>query len=289
MTDSDIRKEVRRHYGGIAKQGGGCGNDEPVSCCGGGQSASSCCGSPSDTTAQQISKEIGYSAAEMGTVPEGANLGLGCGNPTALASIQAGEIVLDLGSGAGFDCFLASKRVGQDGAVIGVDMTPDMIEAARQNAAKGAYENVEFRLGEIENLPVADSTVDLVISNCVINLSVDKRRVFKEAFRVLKSGGRLMVSDIVLNHPLPDKIRESAQAYSQCISGAVLKDEYLAMIGEAGFTEIKILTEATFSSDLVVKSPEYKAAAGKIDLTEDEAKKAAEALVSAGVYARKPG
>ena len=296
MTDADIRKEVRKRYGDIAKQGGGsdepvscCGDSEPVSCCGEDQSASSCCGTSSGATVQQVSGSLGYSATEMDAVPEGANLGLGCGNPTALASIELGESVLDLGSGGGFDCFLASKRVGADGSVIGVDMTPDMIEAARQNAAKGASDNVEFRLGEIENLPVADGTIDLVISNCVINLSVDKRRVFKEACRVLKPGGRLMVSDIILNHPLPEKIHDSSQAYCQCISGAALREEYLRMIGEAGFAEVEILTETPYSASFIVQSPEYETADGKVSLTDDEVRSAAEALVSAGVYAKKPG
>jgi arsenite methyltransferase len=164
-----------------------------------------------------------------------------------------------------------------------------MIEAARQNAANGAYENVEFRLGEIENLPVADATVDLVISNCVVNLSVDKRRVFKETFRVLKPGGRLMISDIILNHPLPEKIVGSSQAYCQCISGAVLREDYLGMIGEAGFADVEIKTESPYSASFIVQSPEYESAPGKINLTEDEVESAAEALVSAGVYARKPG
>ena len=290
MTDADIRKEVRERYGDIAKQSGGCcGDEEQTSCCGGGQSVSSCCGSSSDRSARQISETLGYSAADIRTVPEGANLGLGCGNPTALASIQPGESVLDLGSGAGFDCFLASKRVGKDGTVIGVDMTPDMLEAARKNAAKGDYKNVEFRLGEIENLPVADATVDLVISNCVINLSVNKRRVFKEAFRVLRPGGRLMISDIVLNHPLPEKIRESSQAYCQCISGAALKEEYLGMIGEAGFESVEIVTESAYSASFIARSPEYGSAAGKMALTGEEAASAGAALVSAAVSARKPG
>lgn len=302
MKDADIRREVRQRYGGIVRQQTGsavedqpasscCGEPAPAQatgCCGSEQPAAGCCDSSLTATAEQISEKIGYSAAEMGAVPEGANLGLGCGNPTAIASIQPGETVLDLGSGAGFDCFLASKQVGPDGSVIGVDMTPDMIEAARQNAAKGGYENVEFRLGEIENLPVPDATVDLVISNCVVNLSVNKQRVFNETFRALKPGGRLMISDIVLNHPLPEKIAGSPQAYCECISGAALRDDYLQMIGNAGFTDVEIVSEAPFSSSLITESPEYEAGGGETSFTTDEVESAASALVSANVYAKKP-
>jgi ubiquinone/menaquinone biosynthesis C-methylase UbiE len=189
---------------------------------------------------------IGYSEEELRAAPEGANLGLGCGNPLAHASLKKGETVLDLGSGAGFDCFLAARRVGTAGKVIGVDMTPEMIEKARENARKGGFANVEFRLGEIEKLPVEDGSVDVLISNCVINLSPDKPRVFREALRVLKPGGRLMVSDIVLRRELPAAIRDSVSAYVGCISGAVLKDEYLGALSAAGFQEIDIIDEQKF-------------------------------------------
>jgi len=198
---------------------------------------------------QTVSKAIGYTDEELASAPEGANLGLGCGNPTALASLVEGETVLDLGSGAGFDCFLAAQKVGDTGKVIGVDMTPEMIEKARKNAQMSNCANVEFRLGEIENLPVADNSVDVIISNCVINLSPDKERVFRDAFRVLKPGGRLMVSDIVLLKALPDFIRESVAAYVGCIAGAMLKDDYLAAIGKAGFQDVKILEETVFPVD----------------------------------------
>ena len=177
--EKNIKQSVREHYGSIAKES---------SSCGGSSGTKSCCGSGAASTAREISKNIGYSDADMDAVPEGANLGLGCGNPVALASLKKGETVLDLGSGAGFDSFLSAERVGPEGKVIGVDMTPDMLDKARENARKGGYKNVEFRLGEIENLPVADDTIDVIISNCVINLSPDKKRVFREAFRVLETG-----------------------------------------------------------------------------------------------------
>jgi ubiquinone/menaquinone biosynthesis C-methylase UbiE len=198
---------------------------------------------------------VGYSDEDLGSVPEGANLGLGCGNPVALASLKKGETVLDLGSGAGFDCFLVADRVGKKGKVIGVDMTPEMLEKARDNARKGNYKNVEFRLGEIENLPVADNSVDVIISNCVINLSPDKQRVFQEAFRTLKPGGRLMVSDMVLLKELPDSIRNSVTAYVGCISGAVLKDEYIKTIKAAGFRKVKIIEETSFPIECMTNDP----------------------------------
>ncbi|MCX6340205.1 MAG: arsenite methyltransferase [Candidatus Aureabacteria bacterium] len=227
-----IREVVREAYAKVAK-----GQD---SCCG---PSSSCC---SGSTAESISTHIGYSKNELKEAPEGANLGLGCGNPLAHASLKKGEIVLDLGSGGGFDCFLASGRVGERGRVIGVDMTTEMVEKARENARKWGAGNVEFRLGEIEKLPVADASVDVLISNCVINLSPDKPRVFREALRVLKPGGRLMVSDIVLRRELPAAIRDSVSAYVGCISGAVLKDEYLGAIKTAGFGGIEVLEEHAF-------------------------------------------
>lgn len=186
---------------------------------------------------------MGYSLDDLKSVPEGANLGLGCGNPVALASLKKGETVLDLGSGAGFDSFLAANKVGETGRVIGVDMTPEMIETAQENARKNDYKNVEFRLGEIENLPVDDNFVDIIISNCVINLSPDKPQVFREAFRVLKSGGRLMVSDMVLLRELPRAIKNSVEAYIGCVAGASMKDDYLKMINDVGFGDVTVVNE----------------------------------------------
>jgi SAM-dependent methyltransferase len=216
MKKEEVRKAVRKGYARIAR-------GEPRSCCG----PQSSCGCNTPVTAEAISKRLGYDEKDLKAVPEGANLGLGCGNPLALAGLKKGETVVDLGSGAGFDCFLAAKAVGPTGRVIGVDMTHEMIEKARKNAEKGKYPNVEFRLGEIENLPVADNGADVIISNCVINLSPDKPRVFAEAFRILKSGGRLMVSDIVLRKTLPAAVQKSVAAYIGCLSGASLKNDYL--------------------------------------------------------------
>jgi ubiquinone/menaquinone biosynthesis C-methylase UbiE len=185
-------------------------------------------------------EKLGYTSADITSVPEGAEMGLGCGNPTALASIKPGETIVDLGSGGGFDAFLCSKQTGSSGRVIGVDMTPEMLSKARKNAASGGYTNVDFRLGEIENLPVADNTADLMISNCVINLSPDKSRVFAEAFRVLKPGGRIAISDIVALQPLPDSMRDDFAAYTGCVAGASSVPEMESMLARSGFVEIRV-------------------------------------------------
>lgn len=273
MKEEKIKKLVRNRYARIA------GTDS--SCC---ASSVSCCSAPTDA---RVSKMIGYSEDEMGNVPEGANLGLGCGNPTALASLKEGERVVDLGSGAGFDCFLAAKKVGKKGKVIGVDMTPEMLERARLNARKGKYTNVEFRLGEIENLPVADRSVDVIISNCVINLAPNKKRVFEEAFRVLAPHGRLMVSDIVLLKELPKSIKKNVEAYAGCISGAEIKDKYLELIRKVGFQEVKILQEKIYPLEFIVSETETKETINRMGMTLEEAKEAASSVASISVSAVK--
>ena len=235
MKDDEIKQTVRERYAQIATK--------ESSCC---APSNSCCGTTDQAT--DISKKMGYRDAELDSVPEGANLGLGCGNPTALASLKEGETVLDLGSGAGFDCFLAANKVGQKGKVIGVDMTSEMIDKARENARKSGYLNVEFRLGEIENLPVADNSVDAIISNCVINLSPDKGRVFKEAYRALKPGGRVMVSDMVLLKELPESVKNSVEAYVGCVAGASRKEDYLATVAAAGFQEVETVSEVSLGA-----------------------------------------
>lgn len=246
MKKEDVKTIVRLGYAKVAKGSGACCGPQSSTCCGGG-------------SAREISKGVGYTEKDMESVPDGANLGLGCGNPVALASLKEGEIVLDLGSGAGFDCFLAANCVGAKGKVIGVDMTPEMLEKARHNAEKGGYNNVEFRLGEIENLPVADKYVDIIISNCVINLSPDKERVFEEAYRVLKMGGRLMVSDIVLLMELPPAVHQSVAAYVGCLAGALLKDEYLNVVKKAGFKDVKVMDESEFGLDFITSDPAAEA------------------------------
>jgi ubiquinone/menaquinone biosynthesis C-methylase UbiE len=275
MKEEKIKKVVREGYAKIAKQDN--------SCC---APANLCCGS-TDLT-ENISKKIGYTDEELKAVPEGANLGLGCGNPVALASLKEGETVLDLGSGAGFDCFLAARKVGKNGRIIGVDMTPEMIEKARENAKKGNYRNVEFRLGEIENLPAANNSVDVLISNCVINLVPDKSKVFMEAFRVLKPGGRLMISDIVLLKELPSFIKNSIEAYIGCVAGAIIKDEYIEAIKAAGFQKVKILNETSFPSELITNDPTAKAIIENLEIPLEKLKEVTNSIASIKVYGVKP-
>jgi arsenite methyltransferase len=225
-TSKTIKDTVRESYALIAKSSGGC-------CCGG-------CGCDSNQNAQRQSGQMGYSQDEMDQAPQGSNLGLGCGNPTAIASLKEGEVVLDLGSGAGFDAFLASSKVGKTGKVIGVDMTDEMLQKARENAKKGNYQNVEFRKGHIEELPVDSDSINTIISNCVINLAPDKTKVFNEAYRALKVGGRLMVSDVVLIKPLSDEIINNKELLVGCVSGAILRQDYLDLLKKAGFLDITI-------------------------------------------------
>ena len=239
--DDDIRRAVRDRYGSIAREGGlgsGCGCST---------------GDPSNADPLSVGQTIGYSDRQLSVVPDGTNLGLGCGNPTALASLEEGEVVLDLGSGAGFDCFLASKEVGPSGRVIGVDMTPDMLERARRAAKAGGYDNVEFRLGEIEALPVPDNTVDAVISNCVINLSPARDRVFAEVMRVLKPGGRVMISDLISVHPTPNFLVENTDALVGCLP--VQEDEYLGLLRAAGLRNVEIVEEKAYPNDLLSTDP----------------------------------
>lgn len=226
----EVKATVRERYGQIAQSDGSCG------------CAPSCCGGIDRTSA--AARTLGYSAEEINAAPPGANLGLGCGNPLAIASLKPGQTVLDLGSGAGFDAFLAARAVGTKGRVIGVDMTAEMISKARQNATKGGFVNVEFRLGEIEHLPVADETVDVILSNCVINLSPDKPQVFREAFRVLKPGGRLAISDIVALQPFPESLRKNWEFYTGCITGAARAEDLRLMLADAGFKDVRIEAKA---------------------------------------------
>ena len=265
MKEEKVRKMVRKGYGKIVKiESCGCG-----------------CG-------PNVSEQIGDSREELGLVPEGADLNLGCGNPVALASLKAGEIVVDLGSGGGLDCFLAAKRVGEKGHIIGVDMTPEMLDKARENCGKNSYKNVEFRLGEIENLPIADSTADVIISNCVVNLSPSKQRVFNEAFRVLKHGGRLMISDMVLLKELPEQVKKNMLAYVGCISGAEMKSAYVKMIETAGFKEVKVEQETHLPLELMLNDTAAKTVMKELKLTKKRAGELVNSVVSVKISATKP-
>jgi len=228
---------------------------------------------------------VGYTQEELGQVPTEADLGLGCGNPIALASLKEGDVVLDLGSGGGLDCFLASKQVGDTGKIIGVDMTPEMVDRARNNAQEGGYRNVEFRLGEIEHLPVPDQSVDVIISNCVINLSPDKEQVFKEAYRTLRTGGRLIVSDIVLLRELPATVQQSVQAYVSCVAGAATKEQYLGALTAAGFQDLEIVKETAVSLDLLANDPITKAGS---QMSPEVVRDAVQSIRSIQVSAVKP-
>jgi len=235
-VEGDVKKHVKKRYGEIAKTG--------KTCC------PSCSCGPST---RDVAFQIGYSEEDLRSVPDISNMGLGCGNPVALASLKVGETVLDLGSGGGIDVFLAAKKVGLKGKVIGVDMTGEMVKRAMDTASEYGYGNVEFRLGEIENLPIEDASVDVVISNCVINLSPDKPRVFREVYRVLKPGGRIMISDLVTEGELPEEVRKSFEAWAGCIAGALEKSKYLRTIAKAGFRDVMIVSESTYDIDVSEK------------------------------------
>ena len=250
MKPAKIKDHVKKRYGKIAQT--------RKSCC-----SSSCC----ETSTKDVALQIGYSGADLKNIPDSAVMGLGCGNPTALAKLKEGETILDLGSGGGIDVFLAAAKVGKRGKAIGVDMTEEMIDRARATASKHGYRNVEFRLGEIENLPLEDNSVDVVVSNCVINLSSDKLKVFQEAHRVLRPGGRIMISDLVTEGKLPEKVRRSFDAWAGCIAGAMEKTEYLDTIRKAGFVGVKIISESAYDIDV---STELK---GKMSSVQVEAYK----------------
>jgi arsenite methyltransferase len=264
MTEeAKVRRMVRKGYGKAIKK---------ASCCGTSENA----------------KKIGYNNEELESVPEGATVSFGCGNPVAMASLRKGETIIDLGSGGGLDCFLAANKVGEKGRVIGVDMTPEMLDKARENLRKSKHGNVEFRLGEIENLPVADNTADAIISNCVINLSPNKKRVFEEAFRVLKPGGRLMISDIVLLRDLPEAVMKSAKAYIDCVSGAVKNDEYIRLVEEAGFENVKIIEEKQFPIEAYIKDEDSKELMKELDISAKKAKEIVNSAASVKVQGIKP-
>jgi ubiquinone/menaquinone biosynthesis C-methylase UbiE len=269
MKQEDIHKIVRNGYGKIAKQ------SETACCCG--------CGSSTN-----VSEQVGYSKEELQSVPKGADLNLGCGNPVALASLKLGETVVDLGSGGGLDCFIAAGKVGKTGKVIGVDMTPEMIERARRNQKTGEYTNVEFRLGEIENLPIADETADVIISNCVINLSPNKQRVFDEAYRVLKPKGRLMISDMVLLKEIPEAILRNVEAYVGCIAGAEKKESYIDQVKRAGFKEVQIVEEKAMPIEALITKETTAQILKELQMSLSEASEFFGAAVSIKLSATKP-
>jgi arsenite methyltransferase len=274
MKDKSIRQAVKERFAATVKQSSACGCSRKANYL-------------DSHFIRTASKAAGYSDQELQSVPESANLGLGCGNPVAFAAIKEGDVVLDLGSGAGVDCFLAANIVGHKGRVIGVDMTPEMVEKAKENAWNNSYRNVEFRLGEIENLPVDGSSVDVIISNCVINLSTDKPRVFQEVFRVLKPGGTLMVSDIALLEDLPEYVHNSIEAYVRCVGGALRKNDYIDAIKRAGFADVAVVGETHFPAELIAEQPVIRELIQKMNVPMSEVERIAKTVVSLKVSAKK--
>lgn len=275
MKRDEIKKKVRERYARSATS--------RISSC-----SPSCCGrGVPGLREESTSLKVDYSPEDLAKVPEGSNLGLGCGNPAALADLKVGEIVLDLGAGAGIDCFLASAKVGPSGRVIGVDMTPEMIDRARENAQKNGFTNVEFRLGEIENLPLADNSVDVIISNCVINLSPDKGRVFQEAFRVLRPGGRMLISDLVLSKPLPQALQESIDLYTACVAGAMIRDDYIREIEGAGFQKVEVVSESAFPAEFILQSSPGQEIMGKLKISRRQIAQTIGSVISLNVRAVK--
>lgn len=272
LNELTQKQAVRDRYARAATEESGCCD-------------TSCCGD-TKSPAANISEAIGYSAEELSAIPEGANLGLGCGNPTALASLQEGQTVLDLGSGAGIDCFLAAKAVGSTGHVIGVDMTHEMLQRARQHAKDGGYDNVEFRLGEIEALPVADETVDVIISNCVVNLSTDKDRVLTEAYRVLKPGGRMVISDMVSDVSVPAELRGDLDAVAGCLP--TFRESYLDQFRAAGFSDVRVTDETPYPTSFILENEGVREAVANTPLNDPDAlKRFAESVFGAHFEAHK--
>lgn len=287
-TGDTLRDSIREGYAEIARSGQWSGvtadaeSQSSASCCGGG----GCCG-PTTLTADQVALAVGYGGEDLASLPTGSNMGLSCGNPTALASLKPGEVVLDLGSGGGFDCFIAGPKVGGEGRVIGVDMTPEMLTKARGNVVKykmqTGLDNVEFRLGEIEHLPVPDASIDVVISNCVVNLSPDKRQVWREIARVLKPGGRVAVSDLALLKPLPAGVRNDLEALVGCVAGADLVDDVRSAVLEAGLTDLEMTAKPQYIDSMMNwEDPLYK----KIAQALPDGAKMSEYVVSLDIAAR---
>jgi arsenite methyltransferase len=274
MKEREIKRAVREGYARIAKRA--TSNYASRDCCG-------CADVPED-----ICRRLGYTDEEIQAAPRESNLGLGCGNPVALADLKEREIVLDMGAGAGFDCFLASSKVGPMGRVIGVDLTSEMVDKARANALKGGYMNIDFRQGDLENMPVADAFVDVVISNCVINLVPNKKLVFKEAFRVLKPGGRLAVSDVVLQRELPEFVRRSTEAYIGCLAGAILKEEYIKIIESIGFRDIRIIEESAFPIESLVCESAGPSLNDMPEISDEELRELEDSVSSVKLTAHKP-